>query len=225
VNPNANLQEAMTIMMINDYSQLPVMQSERDVKGAVSWTTIGQRIALGKDHTSVKDCMESYVPEVPADASVFSTIDLIVSHGFVLVRRPDRLISGIVTTADLSVEFRSLTEPFLLVGEIENSVRRLIDGKFSPEEISSALDPGGQKTVNTVGELSFGDYVYLLQNPANWIILGVPVDGVVFVDRLNKVRKIRNDVMHFNPDPLEHEDLLTLRSFVNFLRELMPSGT
>lgn len=47
VNNDAPLAKAVTLMMQNDFSQLPVMQGEREVKGVVSWKSIGSRLALG----------------------------------------------------------------------------------------------------------------------------------------------------------------------------------
>ena len=42
--------------------------------------------------------------------------------------------------------------------------------------------------------------------------------------RLEKIREIRNDVMHFDPDGLEDEDLNTLREFAQFLKRLRDVG-
>ena len=41
VKPDTLLTEAITHMIAKDYSQLPVMQDERNVKGVVSWKSIG----------------------------------------------------------------------------------------------------------------------------------------------------------------------------------------
>ena len=48
VKPDATTEQAITIMLLNDYSQLPVMQSERDPKGIFSWRTLGSRLVLGR---------------------------------------------------------------------------------------------------------------------------------------------------------------------------------
>ena len=48
VRPESTLAQIVTLMMTNDFSQLPVMVGARDVKGIVSWKTIGSRLALGK---------------------------------------------------------------------------------------------------------------------------------------------------------------------------------
>jgi len=50
------------------------------------------------------------------------------------------------------------------------------------------------------------------------------VDRVVFGKGLDEVRRIRNDVMHFDPDGLSDEDLATLRRFVQFLQGLREIG-
>jgi CDGSH-type Zn-finger protein len=46
VKPDSTLLQTITLMLTNDYSQLPVMTSTREVKGVVSWKTIGSRLAL-----------------------------------------------------------------------------------------------------------------------------------------------------------------------------------
>jgi predicted transcriptional regulator len=55
------LAAALTMMRINDFSQLPVMHSDRMVDGYISWRTIGEAYASGKSCTHVKDCMSADV--------------------------------------------------------------------------------------------------------------------------------------------------------------------
>lgn len=64
VAPNQGVGVAVTLMLAHDYSQLPVMTSPRDVKGIISWTSIGSRLALGKNGKYVKDLMEREYNEV-----------------------------------------------------------------------------------------------------------------------------------------------------------------
>ena len=62
VKPNASLQEATTIMLARNFSQVPVMTNERDVKGMVSWTSIGARAAAnitGADKPTRRPVIES----------------------------------------------------------------------------------------------------------------------------------------------------------------------
>jgi hypothetical protein len=83
--------------------------------------------------------------EVAADLSLFQAIPVIVKFGYVLVRSVDNRSNGIVTATDLSVQFLRLAEPFLLLSEIEQHVRRLTGGHFTKSELQEACDPGLQK--------------------------------------------------------------------------------
>jgi CBS domain-containing protein len=48
VTPNAPLAECITKMLLRDFSQLPVMTTDREVKGMISWKTIGSQLAFSK---------------------------------------------------------------------------------------------------------------------------------------------------------------------------------
>jgi hypothetical protein len=160
--------------------------------------------------------------EIASDESLFDAIPVIVTGGYVLVRASDKTISGIVTASDLSQQFQQITEPFLILAEIEQHIRKLIEkGKFSLDELKAARDPGDEeREVERVSDLTLGEYIRLLENPDRWAKLNVKVDRVMFISELNEVRRIRNDVMHFDPDPLGQEDTSTLREFVRFLQRL-----
>jgi hypothetical protein len=47
-----------------------------------------------------------------------------------------------------------------------------------------------------------------------------PIDRKTFTDELKRVGRIRNDVMHFDPDGVAPEDLAILRKFARFLGDL-----
>ena len=224
VGPDATLSEAITSMLANDFSQLPVMPNERDVKGVVSWQSVGSRLALGQKPATAKDAMDSHA-EISAAASFFAAIPLIVEHGYVLIRGPDQRIVGIVTTSDLSLQFQQLAEPFLLLGEIENHIRRIIASHFDAADLTAAVDPDDEsREVQSAADLNFGEYQRLLEEPNRWNRLNLQVDRTVFIVLLNKVREIRNDVMHFDPDGIPAQDLEILRDFARFLRALQTLG-
>lgn len=220
VNPNTTLSEAVTLMLRHNYSQLPVMTNERDVKGIISWESIGSRLALGKKPSHVRECMKPHY-EVGLNDSLFRVIGHIIEHSYILVRGEGRVITGIVTTTDLSLQFQLLSEPFLLLSEIENHIRLLIDGKFTAIELASAKDASdNDRKIESVADLTFGEYIRLLENPTYWEKTGLAVDRGIFVKELDKVRIIRNDVMHFDPDGITNDDHQLLLHFMQFLHEL-----
>ena len=213
------LLKATTIMQIHDYSQLPVMRTERDVKGVVSWSSIGAAHVQGKNPSKVRDCMV-HAEVIDSQTPLVDAVDVIHKHDFVLIRDKDRKITGIVTAVDLAHEFKQLTYPFLLVGEIEHHLRNLIRGKYSVEELSRAS--GHDKKPRGPDDLTFGGYCRLLQRKTSWKKLGVKFDQSVFTARLESLRIIRNDVMHFSPEPYDSSDIRQLECMVRFCRVLSP---
>ena len=220
VSPDTKLEEAVTHMLTNDFSQLPVMTSGRDVKGMITWTSIGSRLAMGKNCSVARELMEQH-QEIRSDASFFSAIGIIAEHQYVLVRGHDQKITGIVTASDLSLQFQQLAEPFLLLGEIENHLRQVISQRFTPTELKSAKDPtDAKREVNSVADLTYGEYKRLLENPERWDKLNITVDRKTCLEKFESVRRIRNDVMHFDPDGIPEKDLQAIREFARFLQRI-----
>jgi hypothetical protein len=52
------------------------------------------------------------------------------------------------------------------------------------------------------------------RHPAAW-----PLDRVAFVKRLDELRGVRNDVMHFNPDPAPADSVEKLCNILGMLRQ------
>ena len=66
--------------------------------------------------------------------------------------------------------------------------------------------------------MSIGDYEQVLANPDFWDRLKWPLDRKEFHHLLDEVRDVRNDVLHFNPDPIEPESLGRVAGLVVLLR-------
>ena len=220
VAPDAPITRAVTLMITHDYSQLPVMQGERTVKEMLSWTSLGQRLALGPPTISVSECAIPH-HEISSDVSLFDAIEGIVRHGYALIRGPDNKVSGIVTTTDLGLQFGRLGEPFLLIGEIENYLRRIIQSRLTLDVIKAAKDPADtEREIASVEDLTFGEYVRLLEGASNWTSIALNLDRDEFVKGLHEIRRIRNDVMHFDPDGPSPEDIAILRRWVTLFQKL-----
>ena len=227
VKPDAPLNVATTIMQLNDFSQLPVMQSEYEVEGVVSWKSIGTRVLLGREREFVRQCMDP--PEIIDIATpLLDAVGVIQRCDYVLVQDKTNKITGIVTASDIAQQFAQLSTPFLLVGEIERQLRRLIE-KFMVEDLErSSQNSGSEKPIDGPTDLTFGDYVQLFGKEANWSRLGLSgIDRKKFVERLNEVRKIRNEVMHFSLDDMPPETIKKIKkleSFADFFRNLARIG-
>ena len=224
VTPDDELKVATTKMQLHDFSQLPVMTGERTVKGIISWKSIGTSFSLGGPCERVRDCMEESVEEISIDDPLYEAIGSTAKHGYLLVRGKDNAVTGIVTETDLSQQFMHLAGPFLLIGEIEGHLRQLIHGKFTVEEMQLISEGEGGQGISGSADLTFGGYCRLLQNPEHWERLNLGVDRGQFVEHLETVRNIRNDVMHFDPDGLSPEDERMLRGVARFLETLIRKG-
>jgi len=162
--------------------------------------------------------MDTHVRIVRRSDSFYGAVQEVVAHDVVLVRSDDRRICGILTAADISAHFRTLAEPFLLLGEIERALRRIITSRFDLPALCAIKDPGDTKRqITSVDDLSFGEYVRLLEDPARWSRLKTPFDRGVVIERLKNVNLLRNEVMHFDPDDTAEEDVETLRKVAEFL--------
>jgi CBS domain-containing protein len=88
VGQDDTLTKAVTIMLQHDFSQLPVMQGEREAKGVISWKSISSRLAL---NASLADgCVRDYREDakiVEANRTLFEVIPLIAEAGYVACTR------------------------------------------------------------------------------------------------------------------------------------------
>ncbi len=217
VKRDATRSRATTLMMMHDYSQLPVMQNERKVDGMISLRSILSSQTIGDQCENVRDCMTKEVQVLPQDTPLFEAVRTVMRHEVVLVRGLDETICGLVTIADVGEQFISLAEPFWILEQIENHIRTLLDGRFSLPQLKAAADKADKdREVSSVEDLTFGEYVRILENPAHWETVSIDMDRPTFVKRLDEIRRIRNDVMHFHPDGISDEDLEVLRETNKF---------
>jgi hypothetical protein len=216
------LKHAQSVMMRYDYSQLAVLSGPRSVRGAISWESIAQERLRNPQAERVRDCLIPPKLVRPGD-HLLDVVPDVVDRGFVFVQAPDSSLSGILTMADLSVQFAALANPFVLVGEIERWMRRALDSALTPGELARAVDPDDpDRDIESAANLTLGEMIRVLQFPENWERVGwAAADRNVFLEALNDVRRIRNETMHFSPDPLSEEDLESLSKFLRWIRHLM----
>jgi predicted transcriptional regulator len=215
------LERAQALMMRKDYSQLAVQSGPRSLRGAVSWESIAQA-KIRNAEAGLRDSM--FTPEVVGlNDDLLARIPMIVDASFAFVEALDRQVCGIVTTADLSIEFATLAKPFFLLAEVERRLRRLIDEHFTTEEIAAIVDPTDtERSAESASNLTIGECARLLEEPGRWKRLGWALDRVVFIGELQEIRLIRNEIMHFSPDPLDEEQIRKIELFLRSLRRLDP---
>jgi hypothetical protein len=213
------LQVATTLMRFEGFSQLAIMQSEREVRGIISWESIAKRSMLQPEPKLVSDCrVDAQV--IDADGSLFEALPTIEKFDYVLVRSKEKKITGIVTASDLAVELRSLSYPFMSIGTIEGLIRRKLHPQITVTDLALLEEHSKARIESDVSAMTFGENVRLLERDDIWTRLNVDIDKTQFTKRLLIIRDIRNDVMHFNPDPLGPSQKRELDQMEDFLREV-----
>ncbi|HEY0934108.1 MAG TPA: CBS domain-containing protein, partial [Trebonia sp.] len=216
VSPEDSLGKAQALMSAHDYSQLAVMSNDWDLQGAVSWQSIA-KASLINPVIKLKHATMPLPTVVYADDDLLGKIDVIYREDFVFVRESDGQISGIVTTADLTLRFQALTTPFFELGEIERRLRRCIDRVFSADQLRAAT---GNKKLNSADDMVFMHYIRLLNDDARWREMGwTRYDCATFIEYLDRARVVRNRIMHFGEE-LGPADKATLTHCLNFMRAL-----
>ena len=207
-------------MMTRSFSQLPVMTNEREVKGVISWASIGERLAAGIANGEVRQFMNDH-HEVKISSSLFSAIQIIAEFNYVLVRDSDQKISGIITANDIAIQFEETSTPFLRLSEIENHLRSLIDDKLTVDDVRATCDAQYlPRNFSNINDLTFGNYVAIMDHAENWERIGLKLEKSSFIDEIKEINRIRNEVMHFDPDPIVIEDLIKLRDVARLLETL-----
>jgi CBS domain-containing protein len=223
VPPTATFNEAITEMMLNGYSQLAVLAGSHTLRGAVTW----QSIAYARHANPGASFADAIIParEARYDQELVEVLPDLETWDFVFVRNEKNAVAGIVTTADVVAKYRELSTPFILIGELDQVLRQLVSRTFALEDVTSLCDPDGSRSVRSFDDLDMGDYQRVLENPERWAKLGWPLDRATFIKRLDDLRLIRNNVMHFNPEPLPPNTVERLRFILKLLRDFGAPAT
>lgn len=217
VSPSGTFDEAITQMVMNDYSQLPVMSGTRVLRGAVTWKSIAR--ARHANHNPPFSRAIIKARDVGYDQDLIDILPVLAESDFVLVRDQTNAIAGIVTASDVAAAYGAMATPFFLIGEFDQRLRQILASSFELPRVAGLCDPDGERGIQTFDDLSIGDYQRVLQNKDAWDVLGWSLDRKIFNKRLDELREIRNDLMHFNPDPLPDDAVQKIRHMINVLRE------
>lgn len=217
VKQTATVEEAITKMLLFDYSQLAVMTGERNLHGAVTWRSIA-KIRHQRPDAPLSDAI---VPatEVSYADDLIGVLPRLADEEFFFVRGPQRTISGIITASDVVRTHGEMTAPFLIVGEIDQTLRWVLEDAVDIDTVAGLCDADGTRQIDSFARLTMGDYQRVLENREAWATLGWPLDRKTFTQRLKEICEVRNNIMHFNGDPLPDDVLSMLKNFLTLLHE------
>lgn len=221
VNVQDNLISAIEIMFENRYTQLGI-EREGEVVGMVSYRSISRILSilkkLGADKNlpgrRVRIAIEETSPVVDPDEDLIELFDLLRESPYVIVDGGEDQSLEIITNYDLLQYLHDSIEPFLLIEDIERSVRDLIIEAYGDnldEDLHAFFADKDIREPDGITDCSFGHYPHFMSG--NWSYFNEYFEeNGDFVRRLLKeVGDIRNKIFHFRSDTYDsnlEEELL-----------------
>jgi restriction system protein len=219
ISDQIDFQAAQMMMVERNYSQVAVVDGHGRFQGALTWETI-MRAHLAPGETSLAQALDRRAQVVYRDELLLEKIDLIFEKGFVFVYSFDRRqVDGILTAGDLMKRLGAFLEPFVKIEEIENRLRRAVNNTFQLDEYAKYASIS-KKRVRSAANLMLGNYVKLLDD--NWDRFAWQMPKEEFLSRLKRVKEIRNEIMHFSPDPLTDEQTEAMDGLLRMLTVFVP---
>lgn len=218
VGPSWSLDKVETLMVMREFSQVPILTGKRDhLKGTVTWASIAAARRGGSAKTADEAKVEGYfVAESSAD--LMDLVPRIIEDEFIYFRDPDGVVVGILTASDLADAFQVNAGPYIKIGEIEARVRQALD-RLPVPTLRKYLKDSNRDEFGGASDMTFGEYVKALKDEGVWQELEFPFDQASCVNTLEKVRVVRNDVMHFG-DPISEGSLGAIAQTLNWLRQI-----
>ncbi|MDH5020343.1 CBS domain-containing protein [Halobacterium rubrum] len=214
VPAEATLISAIETMFENDYTQLGIERGD-EIVGMVSYRSISRVLSIlrkmGADKNlpgrQVGIAIEEISPVVEPDEDLIVLFDLLSESPYVIVQNEESQLD-ILTNYDLLQYLQNSIEPFLLIEDVERSVRDLIRHAF-PENLDETLqeffDEKDIRTPADITDCSFGHYPQFMCQ--NWSQFDVYFEeNGDFIRRLlSEVGDIRNKIFHFRSDSYDSE--------------------
>lgn len=233
VPPEMTVRDAIALLQAHRFSQLPVVAGER-VLGVFSYRSFAHKAArlnaadiasqkLAPGDLTVEDFVETFEfasvhDEMP---KVFESME---NDNGILIGSHDKLI-GILTPMDFLRYLYELASPFVMLSEIELTLRELIRLAVSREDLEAcairslqSLYGAAEKVPKTLESMTFDNYRMIISHGDSWSkfqgLLGSNRTAVSA--KLRALCELRNDVFHFKRE-ITAADRETIREYRQWL--------
>lgn len=229
ISRNKSIQDALTLMAENDFSQLPVVDQAGNLTGMISEKTIlntyfitqGQVRLLELD---ISHC-ESPAVTISPENDIFDALDLLQNEYAIIVVE-NQQPTGILTNFDTTHFFRDLSEGLIYIEDIELTLRDCIQQVFPEEEVLDrallqVVEPDSgdsSKPIKDIEALTFFEYMRVITAKENWPSFQTAFEPRgMFVKMMDPVRQIRNQLAHFRGrlEPLQRSTLIHARNWLD----------
>lgn len=229
IEPRTEVLKAFKLMKKYNYSQLPVVLND-EVLGIFSYRSFAQNLSKLIKTENEKIEISTLIVENFIEKLEFKSvqdefkdvINILNKDDAVLIGEPNKLIA-IITSIDILNHLSRVASPFVLIAEIELTLRYFImkafEGLEMKEAIALSLSKRNPKDCpETLEELTFSDYKLIITYGGTYNnfepLLGDDRKRVLF--RLDQINTIRNNVFHFKTD-LTKEEFEDLRGHRDWL--------
>lgn len=218
MKPEAEIGEAYCLMIQHDYSQLPIINTSNEMKGYVSWKSIGEAHAVGKEISLVIHCIFRETTVLNHDMNLLDAVKIIISKEVVMVRGQDGKLKGPITTTDLAHQYNIMAEPFILIGNIEFHMRSIIEHLRNADQFVEGKEKIGLE------EITFEKFKPFFSH-SNLEILGVAIQKICLMELIEQGRVARNNMVHFKSSDAtsQEEELRALKRLERVLARIHQS--
>lgn len=220
VSLDESIQVALQTMLSNKFDQLPVV-SDGYVDGTITYNSVARYVksvdSPRVEETSVKIALETNPTFVDRDHDLFEVFDSLAEEDYVLIGTANDL-DGLLTRYDVFYFLEHQVEPFLKIGEIEESLRHLF---------RTSVDDLDQRIEETFGEraqqderydppdgpedFSFAEYRIFMMRNLDKLPQRLAAERDMVESMLDDLRKTRNALLHFRGEADEVDrDLLDM---------------
>jgi len=219
VSPETRLRLALRIMSNRNFSQLPVVQ-EGMFRGMLSYKSIVKQVELIQDLTTqhkkgsidilglpVKHFTDPDAEFLSLQDSIFDLFRRTKAEDAVLIGEDGSDPQYIITNFDVVEILEKLSDAFLLIEQIEDSLRSIIKKQLATHGLgcSEIVQKINQKLPplyalpEEIEKMSWEHYIVLITNKECWDRLFSKVFNTQtsVTSYFSFVRDIRNDVFHF----------------------------
>jgi CBS domain-containing protein len=219
-----SIQAALEIMLENDFDQLPVV-SDGYVEGAVTYKSIAKFVKSIDEpevkDTSVKIALNTSPELVNPDHDIFELFETFAEDDYVLIGDQNNL-EGILTRYDILYFLEHQVEPFLRIGEIEESLRHIfrestdnLDSRIEKTFADRAEHDDRFEPPETLEQFTFDQYRMFIMRNLDQLPSRLAQEREMIESLLEDTRDIRNALLHFRTeaDEVDRDELDMVHSY------------
>ena len=209
-------------MKENNFSQLPVVLNG-EVQGVFSYESFAQGISKIKlsvtkfENLIVENFLENLQFKT-IHQSLEELIKILNNDDSVLIGDPEKL-QAVVSSIDVLQYLYKISHPFVILSEIELTIRVFIQTAFNDDEFKTVMAEyiSKKNPPEKIEDLTFFNYIQIVFSERYWKrfdkLFADDKDIVEF--RLRQIKDLRNRVFHFKGDLTieEYEDLISNRDW------------